>query len=137
VDSDLKFADSRGDYRFEPPSHRVIGAAVEVHKRLGPGFREDVYENALCIELRKQGITFARQVQIAVQYDGFPVGWHTLDLFVDGALVVELKAVSCMLEVHHAQLAAYLRAADARVGLLLNFGELPLGIKRLVNRYQG
>jgi GxxExxY protein len=122
---------------FEPLSHKVIGAAIEVLQRLGPGFREEVYENALCIELEKRGLPVTRHQIIPVYYDGQQVGIHQLDLLVGGSLVVELKAVSCLLEVHSAQLTAYLRAADARVGLLFNFGEVPLGIKRVVNRYTG
>ena len=128
-------AEPGGSYNFEPLSQQILNAAIEVHKRLGPGFREEVYENALCIELQKRGLRYARQVSIPVYYEAVQVGDHTLDLVVDGSIVIELKAVSCLLEVHRAQLMAYLRAANVRVGLLLNFGELPLGIKRVVNRY--
>jgi GxxExxY protein len=124
-------------YNFDPLSHRVIGAALEVHRRLGPGFREELYENALHIELEKQGLPFDNHVVITVCYDGQAVGDHQLDLVVEGTVVVELKAVSCLLDVHRAQLLAYLRAANLRVGLLLNFGQLPLGIHRVVNGYQG
>jgi GxxExxY protein len=133
----VKVAEPSGVYQFETLSQRVIGAALEVHRRLGPGFREDVYENALCLEFEKREIPYQRQIEFPVHYDGVLVGGHTLDLLIDGWLVVELKAVSMLLEVHSTQLQAYLRAADARVGLLLNFGEVPLKIKRFVNKYQG
>ena len=128
-------AEPPGSYEFEPLSQRIIGAALEVHTRLGPGFRESVYEEALRLELDKRGIDWERGKVIAVQYDGVLVGTHRLDLVVSGSVVVELKAVSAFLEVRTAQLRAYLRAADLRVGLLLNFGAMPLGIKRLVNKY--
>lgn len=123
-------------YNFEPTSEKVIGAAIAVHKALGPGFREEVYQNALCLELEKRGLKVARSVIIPVYYDGVEVGKHMLDLVVDDRLVVELKAVSCFLEIHGAQLMAYLRAADLRVGLLLNFGEWPLGIRRHINKFE-
>jgi GxxExxY protein len=121
---------------FDPLSHRVIGAAIEVHRKLGPGFREDVYENALCIELERRRLQVARQVDIPVHHDGVEVGRHTLDLVIEQRIILELKAVSQLLEVHVAQLTAYLRAADLRLGLLLNFGAMPLDIKRVVNDYR-
>ncbi len=123
-------------YGFEPASQQTIGAALEVMRQLGPGFREAVYQEALCIELRKRGIRYERQVEIPVYYEGVQVGTHVLDLVVEGTVVVELKAISVLTEVHRAQLVAYLRASNLRVGLLLNFGELPLGIRRVVNRHQ-
>jgi GxxExxY protein len=128
---------SGAGYNFEPLSDKVLGAAIEVHKRLGPGFREDLYANALCIELEKRRLRYGREVQVAVHYDGVAVGDHELDLVVEDAIIVELKAVSMLLQVHQAQLMAYLRATNLRVGLLLNFGEIPLGIKRIVNKYSG
>jgi GxxExxY protein len=137
MDEAGRVAEPGGDYRFEPLSAKVIGAAISVHKELGPGFREEVYENALCLELDRRGLSFSRQVVISVHYNGVLVGDHQLDIVVEDLLVLELKAVSELSEVHQAQLLAYLRAADLRVGLLLNFGELPLGIKRLVNQYRG
>jgi GxxExxY protein len=136
MDGEARVAEPVGPgYNFEPVSQRVIGAAIEVHKRLGPGFRESVYEKALHVEFQKRSLAYQTKVVIPVHYDGIQVGDHELDLLVENSVVVELKAVSCFQEVHFAQLLAYLRAADVRVGLLLNFGEMPLGIKRLVNRY--
>src|SRR5207237_7199321 len=128
-------AEPQGVYQFEPLSERVIGAALEVHRQLGPGFREEVYENALRLEFDTRGIQYLSQCEIPVHYQGVLVGEHKLDFLVESALVVELKSVSLLLDVHFAQLPAYLRAADVRVGLLLNFGEHPLKIKRLVNKY--
>ena len=120
---------------FDELSQRVINAAIEVHKRLGPGFREELYENALCIELTKRDIPFRRQMTVPVTYEGQTIGSHTIDMVVEGALIVELKALSSILEVHQQQLLSYLRAANIEVGLVLNFGAFPLQIKRVVNRY--
>ena len=122
-------------YAFEPISDQVIGAAIAVHKALGPGFREDLYEAALLLELDKRGIPYEPQKKITVYYLGKPVGTHVLDLVVGGCLVVELKATSALGEVHTAQLLGYLRASRLRVGLILNFGEMPLGIRRVINSF--
>ena len=120
---------------FDPLSRRVIGAAIEVHRRLGPGFREEIYETALCMELAKRDIPCRRQVTFPVRYDGRLLGDHTLDLVVDQMIVVELKAVIALADVHVAQVTAYLRASGLQTGLLLNFGEYPLGIRRVVNHF--
>ena len=120
---------------FDELSNRVIAAAIQVHTALGPGFMEGVYEQALKIELANRGIRFESQKQIAVSYEGRVVGTHVLDLLVQNVLVVELKAVTRLDEVHHAQVRAYLRASGARVGLLLNFNCPKLTIKRLVLDY--
>src|SRR5436309_17408 len=116
MDESLRVAEPAGiGYQFEPLSQRVIGAAIEVLRRLGPGFREEIYHNALGIELGKRDLRYERGVVFPVFYDGVKVGEHELDLLVEKSLVVELKAVSCFLEVHQAQLTAYLHAADVRV----------------------
>jgi len=112
----------------------VIGAAIEVHRELGPGFLESVYEEALCVELKLKGIPFERQVPIAVDYRGYRVGESRLDLLVDQALAVELKAVDVLAPIHHAQVLSYLKALGGRLGLLINFNVpvLKNGIKRIV-----
>jgi GxxExxY protein len=135
MDEELSVSEPRGSYEFEPLSSRVIAAAIAVHKQLGPGFREEIYENALCIEFNRRGLTFARQADVNVYYDGKLVGKYSLDFLVGDKVVVELKSVTVLLDVHHAQLRGYLRATGKRVGLLLNFGQHPLGIKRMVNSY--
>ncbi len=124
----------------EPPQEvdavaaRVIGAALEVHKALGPGFLETVYEHALAVELELRGISFERQKSVAVTYKSRPIGEHRLDFLVDGRLVVELKAVETFLPIHKAQLISYLKAANLPLGLLINFNEkwLRNGIERVV-----
>ncbi|MEO9254337.1 MAG: GxxExxY protein, partial [Tepidiformaceae bacterium] len=91
-------------------SRQTIGAALEVHRCLGPGFLESVYESALCIEMQARGIRFVRQAPISVSYKGRPVGESRLDLLVDDLLIVELKAVEALLPIHQAQLLSYLKA---------------------------
>jgi GxxExxY protein len=114
-------------------ARRTIGAAIEVHRSLGPGFLESVYEEALAIELGLQNIPFARQVTIAVPYKGHIVGESRVDILVANALVVELKAVDLLAPIHSAQLISYLKATGHRLGLLINFNVpiLKEGIKRL------
>jgi GxxExxY protein len=115
-------------------SFAVIGAALEVHRTLGPGFLEAVYEEALCVELQLRGITYARQAGVTLSYKGRPIGEGRVDLLVGGALIVELKAVEALVPVHIAQVLSYLRATDHRLGLLINFNvpSLKQGIKRVV-----
>ncbi len=113
----------------------VIGAAIEVHRLLGPGFLESVYEDALCIELGLRGIPFARQHPFALDYKGHSIGGARLDLLVDSCLVVELKAVDALAPVHSAQVLSYLKVTGSRLGLLINFNVPALrrgGIKRIV-----
>jgi GxxExxY protein len=115
-------------------AHAVIGAAIEVHRLLGPGYLESVYEEALGIELGERAIPFERQVPFAVTYKGRPVGLGRLDLLVADVLVVELKAVEALLPVHRAQVLSYLRATNLPLGLLLNFKAPTLrdGLERIV-----
>lgn len=112
----------------------MVDAALEVHRTLGPGFGELVYENALCIELELRGLAFTRQPTTTVEYKGRCVGEGRLDLVVAGLLVVELKAVNCLAAVHVAQVLAYLKATGRELGLLINFNEARLksGIRRVV-----
>jgi len=100
---------------------RIIGAAIEVHKALGPGLLESLYEAAMCIELEAQGIPFARRFRIPAYYRGRPLGTYEIDLLVADAVVVELKCVSHLSSVFEAQLLTYLRLTGKRVGLLINF----------------
>jgi len=110
----------------------IIGAAIEVHRRLGPGFIESIYENALVVELRKRGLKVEQQIELAVQYDGVEVGKHRLDLLVEDAIVVELKAIKDLEDIHFAIVKSYLRAAGKRHGLLLNFAKVTLEVKRVI-----
>lgn len=110
---------------------RIIGAAIRVHRELGPGYLEAVYEEALCIELASTGLKFARQVPVEIRYRGQRVGEHRLDLLVEEAVVVELKAVLQLQDVFYATLRSYLRATGKSVGLLLNFAAVTLQTKRI------
>ena len=112
----------------------TVDAAVEVHRRLGPGFLEAVYEEALATELGMRGIPFARQVLVELDYKGVPVGQARIDVIVGGRLIVELKSTEALLAIHRAQLIAYLRATRQTLGLLINFN-VPVirqGIRRII-----
>lgn len=123
------------DAELDRLAHCVIGAALEVHRTLGPGFLEAIYEEALCVELSLRRIPFARQVPVGVDYKGNLVGQARMDLLVDGRLVVELKAIECIASVHVAQVLTYLKAARLRLGLLITFkvAFLRTGIRRVVH----
>ena len=119
-------------------SYKVIGCAMEVHKTLGPGLFENIYEQALVHELTLNGIPVKTQVEIEINYKGTNLGnGLRLDVLVDNTLIVELKSVEELKPLHHKQLLTYLRLIDKRVGLLINFNteNLKDGIKRIVNKY--
>jgi GxxExxY protein len=100
----------------------IIGAAIEVHRQLGPGLLESAYEECLCHELRLRGRAFERQVELPICYKGLQLDCgYRLDILVENAVILELKAVDQMLPVHEAQLLTYLRLSRKKVGLLLNF----------------
>lgn len=113
---------------------RVIGAAIEVHRALGPGYLEKVYEEALAVEFRLQEIPFERQYPVSVIYKGHPCGEGKLDFLVGGVLVVELKTVEQFAEIHRAQVISYLKVTGLDLGLLINF-HVPIlkdGVKRVI-----
>jgi len=111
----------------------VIGAAIEIHRALGPGLLESVYERAMGIELNERGIPFETQVQVPITYKGQSAGDLRLDLLVDQRLLVELKAIDALAALHQAQVLSYLRATNLTLGLLINFNvtQLVRGIKRI------
>ena len=111
---------------------RIIGAAIEVHRHLGPGFLESIYENALMVELRHRRIAFARQLAVPIVYQGVEVGLHRLDLFVEDQIVVELKAIKELTPTHFAIVRSYLNAVGRNHGLILNFTMPKLDIKRVL-----
>lgn len=124
--------------RIDSLTDAIIGAAIEVHRELGPGLLESIYEKALVLELQSWGVACEQQVFLPVQYKGQDLpGNLRIDLLVAGVVIVEVKAVEALLPIHEAQLLSYLKLADLRVGLLMNFHSLSLkqGLKRLVNRY--
>ncbi len=111
---------------------RIIGAAYAVYRVLGYGFLESVHENALLIEFRQRGVTAVQQQDIKVFYNGHVVGDFTADVFVENSVIVELKSVRALHEAHEVQLVNYLKATGINVGLLLNFGEQRVDVKRKV-----
>jgi GxxExxY protein len=113
---------------------RIIAAAIEVHKRLGPGFLESIYENSLVIELRNRGLQACQQIPVEIRYDGIKVGEHRLDMMVEDTIVVELKAIKDLEDIHFAIVKSYLKASGKTHGLLLNFAKPILEIKRVINR---
>ena len=120
-------------HRFEELSNKIIGAAIEVHRVLGPGFLEYIYEQALKIEFSERNLNCESQKEIRINYNGVEIGQHRLDLVVENVIIVELKAVKGFADIHFAQLRSYLKATDLRTGLLLNFSTPTLEIKRIVN----
>jgi len=116
-------------------SNKIIGIAIEVHKKLGPGFVEKIYQRILEIEFVKAGLVVEREKRITVKWDSKEVGYQTVDFLINGEIIVETKVTSELNQLHQAQLLSYLKAADKRLGLLLNFGEGTLKPKRVVNRF--
>lgn len=110
----------------------IIGSAIVVHRELGPGFLETVYDNALVLEMRARRIAFQRQLCVPILYRGAEVGTHRLDLFVADEIVVELKAVKDITDVHFAIVRSYLRATRRKHGLILNFAKATLEVKRVL-----
>lgn len=121
------------DAQIEDATNKVIGAAIEVHRHLGPGYLESVYEEALAVELSLRSVPFARQVVFGLDYKGHVVGEGRLDFLVDGCLIVELKAVEALSPIHTAQCISYLKANKRHLALLINFNVPVLkdGIKRI------
>lgn len=119
-------------HAFDELSGRVINAAIAVHKELGPGFLESIYESALNTALRHRGIAYEAQKEVTVLFEGEEAGVHRLDLVVERELVVELKAVKELEEIHFAQVKSYLKATRLHVGLLMNFNAPALVVKRVV-----
>ena len=113
-------------------TERIIGAAIEVHRRLGPGFLESVYEKALIIELRKRGLAVRNQMDVIITYDEHEVGLHRLDVFVEDTIVVDLKAIKNLEDIHFAIVRSQLKAVDRKHGLLLNFAKITLEAKRVI-----
>jgi GxxExxY protein len=116
-------------------NQRVIGCAIEVHRELGPGLAESLYEEAMAVELRHCGVAFEQQVEVPVRYRSEIIGTHRLDLLIDDSLIVELKAVEAIAAVHRAQIVSYLKLTGKHVGLLMNFNApvLSRAVERFVN----
>jgi GxxExxY protein len=119
---------------MRPLTEKIIGCAIEVHRHIGGGLLESVYESAMCIELQDHGLAFERQPSFCIDYKGRVLGHHRADLIVERAVVVEIKSVERFDPVFDAQVLTYLRCTGLHVGLLINFRSrmLATGIRRLV-----
>ena len=123
-------------YKHSELTQKIIGAALEVHKKLGPGFLENIYHNALKIALQKRGIRYESEKEYIIFFENREVGRHYIDLLVENSVVVELKAVAGLLpDIFTAQVISYLKASNLEIGLLLNFGNKSLDIKRLAHYF--
>lgn len=120
--------------KFAEITEKIIGCAMKVHRELGNGFQEYIYQRALEIELIKAGIKFIREYEMAIFYPGEKIGVRKADFFVDDKIMVELKAVTVLEDVHLAQALNYLEASGHEIGLLINFGSTSLQFKRLHNK---
>jgi GxxExxY protein len=119
-----------GRLRNRQLTDRIISSAIHVHRELGPDFLESIYEEALAVEFALSGVQFIRQKPIPLFYKDHQVGEHRLDFLVEGKIVVELKAISALEDIHFAIGRSYLKATNLEDGLLLNFATSPLTIKR-------
>jgi GxxExxY protein len=118
-------------YQFEDTTRKIIGAFYETYNALGPGFLEKVYENALLIEMRAQGLRVNSQCPISVYYKTHCVGEYVADIIVDDKVICEIKAIQKLRSEHEAQLLNYLKATRMKIGLLLNFGPKPEIMRRI------
>jgi GxxExxY protein len=119
--------------KHEDLTYKIIGCAMEVHKHLGNGFQEVVYQRALAIEMQMQGIEFSREHEMPLQYKGFDIGSRRVDFFVENTIMVEIKALINLEDVHLAQAMNYVEAYNLEIGLLINFGAKSLQHKRVHN----
>lgn len=106
---------------------------MKVHNQLGNGYQEVIYQRCLAIELAKEGLEFKREFEMAIQYDDVVVGTRRADFFVEDKIMVELKAITCLDDMHWAQIINYLQVSKQEIGLLINFGSKSLEFKRLIN----
>ena len=118
----------------DPTTQQIIGCAMEVHKQLGPGFQEVIYQRCLALEFSATGLRFGREIEYPIYYKGRKVGTRRADFIVDSRIVVELKALTALEDVHLVQAKNYVRAYNLEVGLLINFGGNRLEFKRLFSQ---
>ena len=119
--------------KFEDTTRKIIGCAMKVHSTLGCGFQELIYQRAMKIEMQAQGLAFEREFEMPIMYDGIRIGGRRVDFFVENAVMVELKALSALEDVHITQTLNYLEVYHVEIGILLNNGEKTLEFKRLHN----
>ena len=131
-DENTKKTEGDMSHEFEALSGKILEAAVAVHKALGPGFLESVYQKAMEVALLHRSVLFDTQKEIHVFFEDVEVGLHRLDLMVAAEIIVELKAVKALDDIHYAQVKSYLKATGLHIGLLLNFNAPTLVVKRIV-----
>lgn len=119
--------------KYKELTEKIIACAMKVHSTLGNGFQEVIYQRALEIEMRKAGLGFTREMEMIIYYDGEEIGTRRVDFFVEEVIMVEIKAISSLEDVHLAQAMNYVEAYKMEVGLLLNFGSKSLQFKRVHN----
>ena len=122
------------EYKYSELTGKIIACAMEVHRQLGNGFQEVIYQRALAIEMAEQGLSFSREHEMPIYYKNQQIGTRRVDFLLEAAVAVELKAVIQLEDVHLAQAINYLEAYDLEVGLLINFGAKSLQFKRLSNK---
>lgn len=121
-------------YKYSELTSKIIGCAITVHKTLGNGFQEVIYQRALEIEMSLEGLAFNREFEMPIFYREQQIGTRRVDFLVEGVVSVELKAITKLEDVHFAQAINYLEAYNLEIGLLINFGETSLNFKRLTNK---
>jgi len=121
-------------YKYSELTSRIIGCCMTVHKTLGNGFQEVIYQRALAIEMELNGILFSREFEMPIFYRQEQIGTRRVDFLVEGIISVELKAITKLEDVHFAQAINYLEAYNLEIGMLINFGEISLNFKRLTNK---
>ena len=121
------------DYKYKEITEKIIGSSMKVHSTLGNGFQEVIYQRALEIEMLDAGLHFSREFNMPIYYKGRQIGERRVDFFVEEKIMVEIKAIIELENVHLAQAKNYLEAYNMQVGLLLNFGSISLQVKRLGN----
>jgi GxxExxY protein len=123
-------------YKYSDLTALIIGCAMKVHSTLGNGFQEVIYQRSLTVAMEKQGLRFSRELEMEIYYEGVNVGARRVDFLVENKIMVELKAISNLDDIHLAQALNYLEAYKLETGLLLNFGSKSLEIKRITNEYK-
>src|SRR6478752_7554262 len=122
------------DYKFKEITEKIIGSSMKVHAALGNGFQEVIYQRALEMEMEEVGLKFARELSMPIYYKGKNIGERRVDFFVEEKIMVELKAIVQLEDVHLAQAKNYLEAYNTEIGLLINFGSASIQFKRLINQ---
>jgi GxxExxY protein len=123
---------NKESYKYSDITGKIIGCAMEVHRYLGNGFQEVIYQRALSLEMQQQGLSFSREHEMQIQYKGVEIGTRRVDFFVEEKVMLEIKAVIQLEDVHLAQAINYLEAYGLEIGLLINFGSRSLQFKRVM-----